>query len=157
MYGMEEAEGPEMRQNTWYPPANNMYPMGMYPGNGYGDIYAHGSIYAPGAANKPMDGGHGDMSEPVDEHAARRWVKRMDGGEHFHAEQAEQLRSGICPECKKWEFYAAINAMYSDHCETAKRMNMDKPEFYAHLAKDFLLDEDAQPHKLRRYMEHIAR
>lgn len=63
----------------------------------------------------------------------------------------------MCPDCNKWEWYVAMNAMYSDHCETAKKVNMDKPEFYAHLAKDFLKDSDAKPHKLRRYMEHIAK
>ncbi len=98
-----------------------------------------------------------DEDEPVDEQTARRWVKKIDGGEHFRPEQADQLRAGICPECKRWEFYVALNAMYSDHCNTAKRMNMDKPEFYAHLAKDFLMDEDAKPNKLRKYMEHIAK
>ena len=72
-------------------------------------------------------------------------------------ESADLLRAGICPESNRWEFYVALNAMYSDHCETAKRMNLDKPEFYAHLAKDFLMDEDAKPHKLRRYMENIAK
>jgi RNA polymerase subunit RPABC4/transcription elongation factor Spt4 len=99
----------------------------------------------------------GDMSEPVDEHTARKWVQKMDGGEHFKAEQAEQLKTSMCPECKKWDFYVAMNAMYSDHCETAKKFNMDKPEFYAMLAKDFLKDSDAKPHKLRRYMETIAK
>ena len=126
---------------------------------GFGDVYAE--VYAPNAMNRPMHGGsqhseHGDMSQPVDEHTARKWVQKMDGGEHFRPEQADQLRS-ICPSCEKWEFYTAINAMYSDHCETAKKMGMDKPEFYAHLAKDFLMDEDAKPHKLRKYMEHIAK
>lgn len=122
-------------------------------GGSYGDIYA--DIYAPGAMNRPHHSS--EHSEPVDEETARHWVKKMDGGEHFRPEQADQLRAGICPECKKWEFYVALNAMYSDHCETSKRLNMDKPEFYAHLAKDFLMDEDAKPHKLRNYMEHIAK
>jgi hypothetical protein len=36
-------------------------------------------------------------------------------------------------------------------------MGMDKPEFYAYMAKDFLKDKDAKPHKLRRYMETITK
>lgn len=127
-------------------------------GNKYGDIYARGTIYAPGAMNKPMGGMMGgDMSAPVDEHTARMWVQRMDGGEHFKPEQVEQFRNAICPECERWEYYVAMNAMYSDHCESMKKLGMDKPEAYAHLAKDFLVDKDAGPHKLRKYMETIPR
>lgn len=123
---------------------------------GFRDVYA--DIHTGGANNRPMGGMMGeDMSAPVDEHTARKWVEKMDGGEHFKMEQADQLRNTICPDCNRMEWYVALNAMYSDHCETAKKINMDKPEFYAHLAKDFLMDTDAKPHKLRRYMEHIAR
>ena len=121
---------------------------------GFGDVYAE--IHAPNAMNRPGMMG-GDMSAPVDEHTARMWVQKMDGGEKFKVEQTDQQRNSICPSCDKWEFSAAMNAMYSDHCETAKKISMDKPEFYAHLAKDFLMDSDAKPHKLRRYMEHIAK
>lgn len=121
---------------------------------GFGDVYAE--IHAPNAMNRPGMMG-GDMSEPVDEHTARMWVQNMDGGEKFKPEQSEQFRATHCPDCSKWEYYVALNAMYSDYCETAKKMNMDKPEFYALLAKDFLKDKDAKPHKLRRYMETIAK
>lgn len=47
--------------------------------------------------------------------------------------------------------------MCSDYCETTKKMGMDKPEFYAHMAKDLLMDKDAGPHKLRKYMETISK
>lgn len=161
MGGMEyDDDDDDMRSQTWYPPHGGMPPMGMSPGNSYGDIFAHGSIYAPGAMNKPMGGmmgGGGDMSQPVDEHTARMWVGKMDGGEKFKIEQTEQQRMAICPDCEKWEFYTAMNAMHSDHCESAKKLGVDRPDYYAHLAKDFLKDKDAKPGKLRRYMEHIAK
>ena len=156
MYGMEEAEAPEMRQQTWYPPANNMYPMDMHPGNSYGDIYAHGTIYAPDAMNKPMGKGHHEsMKKPVDEQTARHWVEKMEGGEKFSPDLTDQLRNSHCPECKKWEFYTAINMMYSDYCSVAKKLNVDRADFYALMAKAFLEDEDAGEHKLRKYMETI--
>lgn len=126
--------------------------------NSYGDIYARGTVYAPGAMNRPGgERGSGRMSAPVEEYEAREWVRGMSGGEHFKLEHSEQYRAVACPDCDKWEFYVAINAMYNDHCETAKKMGVDKPEFYAHLAKDFLKDEDAGPHKLRKYMETIPK
>lgn len=154
MEGMDEDEEEyEKHSQVWYPP--NMMGGSRY---GFGDVYA--DVYAGGAMNRPMsdNGAMGkDMSQPVDEHTARKWVENMDGGEHFKPEQAEQLRAAHCPDCGKWEWYTAMNAMYSDYCETAKKMGVDKPEFYAGMARDFLKDKDAKTHKLRRYMEHIAR
>lgn len=150
----DDDEEIEMRGQRWYPPVGRM-PPSMH--GGYGDIYAEGTIYAPGTMNRPMHGGvEQEWTKPVDEHTARMWVSKMDGGEHFNMQTAQQHRA-ICPECDPVEWYVAMNAMYSDHCETAKKMGMDKPEFYAHMAKDFLMDRDAKPHKLRRYMEHIAK
>lgn len=151
----EDDEDEDMSSQKWFPPYGRMSP-NMH--GGYGDIYAEGMIYAPSAQNRPgMMGMEQEMSKPVDEHTARKWVQKMDGGEKFKPEQIDQLRQAICPECEKWEFYVTINAMYSDYCETAKKMGIDKPEFYAYLAKDFLKDKDAKPHKLRRYMETIAK
>ena len=154
-YMMDE----EMRSQTWYPPYGGMPPQ-MHGGGsryGFGDVYA--SIHAPNAMNRPgMMGMQGmDMSAPVDEKTAREWVQRMSSGQKYSPEQAEQLRAAHCPSCEKWEWYVALNAAYSDHCESAKTMGLDKNEFYAMMAKDFLKDKDAGPHKLRKYMEIIPK
>lgn len=141
----------DMRSQTWYPPHMMGGSGSRY---GFGDVYAH--INAPGAMNRPGMMG-GDMSTPVDEYTARMWVNEMDGGEHFKMEHTEQMRTSVCPDCNKYEFYVAMNAMYSDYCATAKESGMDKVDFYAKLARDFLKDKDAGPHKLRKYMETIPR
>jgi hypothetical protein len=144
----------DMRSQTWYPPHMMGGSGSRY---GFGDVYAH--IQAPNAMNRPgMMGMQGmDMSAPVDEKTAREWVQRMSSGQKYSPEQAEQLRAAHCPSCEKWEWYVALNAAYSDHCESAKTMGLDKNEFYAMMAKDFLKDKDAGPHKLRKYMEIIPR
>lgn len=102
-----------------------------------------------------------DKEVKFDEHKAKEWVSRMknnDGttGEHFKAEQAEQMRNAHCPDCDKHEFWAAMNMMYSDYCDVAKKMNVDRPEFYAHMAKAFLMDKDAGEGKMAKYMKYIA-
>ena len=130
------------------------YPPHMMYGSAYGDIYAKGTIYAPAAMNRR--GGSEDYGE-IDEHKARKWVEKMSEGEKFKMELSEQQRQAICPDCDKFEFYVAMNAMYSDYCKTAKKFNLDRPEFYGMLARDFLMDEDAAPHKLEKYMEHIPK
>ena len=134
------------------------YQSRMKGGNSFGDIYA--DVYAPGAQNRPksMQGGHShheDMQHPVDEQTARHWVQKMDGGEKFKPEMAEQMRTAHCPGCEKWEFYTAINMMYSDYCEVAKKLGVDRTDFYALMAKSFLEDKDAGPHKLQKYMMTI--
>ena len=146
----------QSRANMPYMPP--IYP-NMRAGNEYGDIYAHGSIYAPGAMNKPMESRAYDqgVNEPVTEHKARKWVEKMPTGEHFKPEIAEQHRVAFCPNCDKWEFYVAMNAMYADYKKTAQETGMDKPDYYARLARDFVKDEDAAPGKVARYMETIPK
>ena len=101
-------------------------------------------------------------AKEVDQAVAMEWVHRMknaDGttGPHYKPEQAEQLRVVHCPHCKRWEFFVALNMMYSDYSEVARKMGVDKPEFYVHMAKAFLEDQDAGEHKLIEYMEHIPK
>lgn len=160
MIGFERGYDP--MDNRYYPRPERMEYGGGKEGNTYGDIYARGTIYAPGAMNKPSqkmrryeDDDDDEYGHKVDEHKARKWVKKMSSGEHFKPEQAEQLRTAHAPNCDKWEFYTALNAMYSDYHKTAQKMGVDKPEFYVYLAKDFLDDEDAGPDKLYKYMTTI--
>lgn len=103
----------------------------------------------------------GQETEPLSEMRVEKWVKGMvneDGtkGAHFGRDQAKLLRSAHCPQCDELEFYAVINMMYSDYCKVAKQLNADRPEFYAHMAKAFLEDQDAEPDKLALYMQYIA-
>ena len=98
--------------------------------------------------------------EKVDERKAMEWTRKMknpDGstGPHFKPETAEQLRTAHCPMCDRWEFMVAINMMYADYAEVAKKFGADKPEFYVCMAKAFLEDPDAKDGKLARYMEVI--
>lgn len=159
-YGMENTNPYMPRQNyseqrmpqQMYPSGNRM--MGGYAGNEYGDIYASGTIYAPGAMNK---GAQREEKHQLDEQSARKWVKRMTGGEIFKIEQTEHERLTLCPECEKWDFYAIMNAMHSDHNESVKRLGVDRPEAYAMFAKDFIKDKDAVDHKIIKYMEYIAK
>lgn len=126
------------------------------------DEYEGGGRYA-GNFRHREDPGEYEASKEVkfDEHKAKEWVGQMknsDGttGEHFKAEQAEQMRIAHCPNCDKHEFWAAMNMMYSDYCEVAKKMNIDRPDFYAHMAKAFLMDKDAGHGKLAKYMKYVA-
>lgn len=118
-------------------------------------IFASGTVMSePG-----MMGG---MMGKVDEEHAHEWVARMhnaDGsmGAHYDPEKAEQMRKAHYPEGDKWEWFVALNMMHSDYMPVAKKMGMDKDDFYCGMAKAFLEDPDAGEHKLEKYMHHIPK
>ncbi len=142
--GFSRAEAPPMREDDR--------------GEGKKMVQAGGTFWMRDPAGQGASDGE---MRPLDEASAMAWVRSMrnsDGtsGEHFNRAQAEQYRQAVCPQCGMWAFYAAINAMYSDYSDVAKRMGMDKPDFYAQMAKAFLEDEDAGKHKIEKYMRYIA-
>lgn len=65
-------------------------------------------------------------------------------------------RMGL-PSEEMVEFFAIINAMYSDYCKVAKKHGVDKPEFYADLAKAWIHDEDAEENKAMLYYDCIVK
>ena len=80
-----------------------------------------------------------------------KWKKHLqnqDGtmGEHFKKEQVHQAarQIGVNPEEYGNEhiFGLVMNMMYSDYCAVAKKFGLDRPDFYAELAKAFLNDKD---------------
>ena len=126
-------------------------------------MYAAGMAWTdPKKDKKHHKERHEDHEEEVDEQTAMEWVhgmKAADGSQmpRYKHEQAEQMRKAYCPECEEWEWFTAVNMMYADYSEAAKKFNVNRDEFYALMAKAFLMDEDAAPHKLARYMEEIPK
>ena len=131
-------------------------PQMYYGGSGNG-----GKLYAKGTMVYEQGKG-GEKYRKVDEHTADNWVRRMqnaDGstGPKFKIDQTEQLRQMYGMDCDKWEFMVAMNMMYSDYCEVARHIGVDRVDFYAMMAKAFLCDEDAGEHKLQKYMEKVVK
>lgn len=104
-----------------------------------------------------------DGIKPFDQQTAQEWTRSMrreDGGTgpKWTMDQARSLMTqigaqGIHPA----EFWAVLNAMYSDYCKTLKKFGMDRPEVYAELARAWLDDKDAVPHKAAAYYEHVVK
>ena len=79
---------------------------------------------------------------------AKRWTEHMENsdgskGPHWTLEQATAVANSIGVHTDPWVWYAAMNMMYSDYWESATRYGVDRPEYYADLAKEFLFDKDA--------------
>ena len=79
---------------------------------------------------------------------ARRWTKHMENddgpmGAHWTLEQTTAVANSIGVHVDPWIWFAALNMEYSDNFEVAQKYGLDRPEFYADLAKAFLMDKDA--------------
>lgn len=78
---------------------------------------------------------------------ARRWTKHMENddgsmGAHWTLEQTTAVANSIGVHVDPWIWFAALNMEYSDNFDVAQKYGLDRPEYYADLAKAFLFDED---------------
>lgn len=78
---------------------------------------------------------------------ARRWTEHMENddgsmGAHWTLEQTTAVANSIGVHVDPWIWFAALNMEYSDNFEVAQRYGLDRPEYYADLAKAFLFDKD---------------
>lgn len=93
------------------------------------------------------DYGKPEMFSHKDMETWKSMMKNEDGtrGVHFREEQVKRAceQAGIdCEEFGEDVFCLAMNMMYSDYCKVAKKYGVDRPEYYADLAKAFLRDKD---------------
>ena len=78
---------------------------------------------------------------------ARRWTEHMENddgsmGAHWTLEQTTAVANSIGVHVDPWIWFAALNMEYSDNFEVAQKYGLDRPEYYADLAKAFLFDKD---------------
>lgn len=88
---------------------------------------------------------------PKDE--AERIVRNMrPKGQYWtYAQVMDLVKSkGVTGDWVNW--YLVMNMVYNDYCDTAKRYGLhNDPDFFYHLAKDFIEDPDAKPMKVEKY------
>lgn len=112
-----------------------------------------------------------DHDEPeaatFDRETAMQWAANMqnaDGttGPHWSMDQTSAIADGMGvqeTDIPRWAWGVTMNMMYSDYYPVAVEFGLNRPEFYAALAKAFLLDKDGPgpEQKLMAYYEHIAK
>lgn len=106
--------------------------------------------------------GRASSEEGLDERTAHEWSKKMknaDGstGAHWTKEQVKPYMNQVGYQGDEIEFWIIMNAMYSDYCKVAKKYGVDRPEYYAEIAKAWLDDKDAVPDKAAAYYECIVK
>lgn len=113
-----------------------------------------------GQSKTQHGGAHG--AQKMDEQTAREWTKNMkneDGtkGPHWTMEQVKQLMAQKGIQHDPVEFFAVLNAVYSDGCKVAKKHGVNTIDYYVDMAKAWLEDEDALPNKAMLYYECIVK
>ena len=105
-----------------------------------------------------------EPEDGLDKQTVMEWVEEMEdadgvkGGKYtWHQAQQYAMNMGITGQQRQYEFYWAMNAMYSDYQKAGKKFGVDKPEFYACLAKLFLEDPDAVGNKVEEYVKHVVK
>lgn len=111
-------------------------------------------------------GEHKSACDGLSKDEAKRWAARMENadgsvGAHWTMEQTDAVAEerGVSPdEVSRWAWGVTMNMMYSDYYDVAMEFGVNRPEFYAALAKAFLMDKDAPApeEKLCEYYKHIA-
>lgn len=108
-----------------------------------------------------MSGGAWGKEMELTPEIAEEWTKSMHNGDktvgpHWSMEKTNQIAQQRGITIDPVEFFAIINAMYSDFYEVAKKHNVHNADFYADLAKAWLKDPDAVPNKAAMYYEYVV-
>lgn len=108
-------------------------------------------------------GGHASSKGmPMTKEIAEEWtenLKNEDGtkGPHWSVDQVKQVMAQKGIKAEPWEFYAVMNALYSDYCSVLKKYGMNKADVYVDLTAAWLNDADAVKNKASTYYEHIVK
>lgn len=147
--------------------------------NNYNDYDGYKRVIGFGGADMRYDGprridemsnrrsdlerGHAgyDGFSKIDKHRGDeilRKLKNADGttGEHWSLDQTKQVMDRLGISCDSVEFWVAMNMMYSDYYNAARKLGVNNSDFYASMAEAFLKDPDASENKLSRYYSIVA-
>lgn len=107
-------------------------------------------------------GGADGRAMKFDRETAEEWmggIKNSDGtkGPHWTMAQTQQVMTQRGFDCDPVEFWAIMNAVYSDYCKVAKKHNVNTVDFYADMAKAWLHDSDAVPNKAAAYFAYVVK
>ena len=105
------------------------------------------TVYADAICALRRMEGH-DEAEGFTEDDAKAWTARMENedgttGPRWSMSQTDAVANITGVNMNPCIWNTAMNMMYSDYYSVAAKYGLDRPEFYADLAKAFLMDKDA--------------
>lgn len=113
--------------------------------------------------NRAMTGGaESNVSPHFDMQMAQEWTRRMqneDGttGPHWTIDQTNKVmeQRGVNEDPVK--FWVAMNMIYSDFVNVAKKLGISNVDFYTEMTRAFLDDKDVSGDKLAKYYEYVVK
>ena len=147
---------------------SNMNQIGFNAGGEIRTDYGMNATHRTGSemqyrSSPQMSGGYSsNMSTPMTKEIAEEWtagMKNEDGtkGPHWKMEQVKQVMAQKGIQCDPYEFFAILNAVYSDYCSVFKKHGVNTIDMYVDTACAWLNDHDAMPDKASRYYEFIVK
>lgn len=145
-----------------YIPKSRMNVIGFENRNYPLPVWEVGAHHGSHSENKTMRGHGESQSVKFTPEMAKEWTSHMRNGDgttgaHWPMEQTKQLAQQRGVDADPAEFFAVLNAMYSDFYEVARKHNVHSTDFYVDLAKAWLKDEDAVPNKAAMYYECVVK
>ena len=134
-------------ERDYHYPYGGHYPYEMYDFGGYDYARGRGGRGRRDYGEDEEKMEYGKMSK----NDYKEWGKMLENadgsrGEHFQKDHIEQLARQMGVDVHSLGgievFAMTMNMMYADYCAVAKKYGVDRPEFYADLAKGFLHDKD---------------
>ena len=99
----------------------------------------------------------GHVDREFTEADAREWVSHMDPPGKWTMEQTTVVMHQYGYHYKPCVFYAVMNMLWSDYGKTVSKHGLDRADFWAELAHDFIEDPDAEDMKVGRYWRDIVK
>ena len=114
--------------------------------------------------NNSFQIGHGSTagSMKFDLGMAEAWASHMENedgtkGPHWTMEQVKHVMAQKGVEHDPIEFWAVINAIYSDDVAVAQKHGVNKIDYYVDRAKSWLKDKDAVQDKAAAYYTYVVK
>ena len=99
----------------------------------------------------------GHVDREFTEEDAKKWVSHMDPPGKWTMEQTTAVMHQYGYHHKPCVFYAAMNMLWSDYGKTVVKYGLDRADFWAEMAHDWIDDPDAEDMKTGRYWRDIVR
>lgn len=99
----------------------------------------------------------GHVDREFTEADAKAWVSLMDPPGKWSMEQTTVVMRQHGYDHRPCVFYAVMNMLWSDYGKTVSKFGVDRVDFWAEMANDFISDRDAEDMKVGRYWRDIVR
>jgi len=99
----------------------------------------------------------GHVDREFTETDAKEWVSHMDPPGKWTMEQTTAVMHQYGYHHKSCVFYAVMNMLWSDYGKTVVKHGLDRADFWAELANDYIEDQDTEDMKVGWYWLDIVR